>query len=415
MSGTTALLVADSEDPAPELERVLRAEDIGLTKVSAAEFADRPGRLDADVLLVSASLGLQRVALIAQRVALAGASATLLVFPEGEDFRSLEACARGGFDFVVPPYLPGLLRSRMTSCWERWQLTMTVEEMAAAASVREYERDLSIAREIQSGFLPQELPAAPGWEFASRFRPARQVAGDFYDGFELVNGRRLGFVVADVCDKGIGAALFMALIRTLLRHTAEHTGTWSLMDAGTEESAVTADTAVGAGAALPPLLSLGAGPLIQAVLGTNRYMARNHLRQGYFATVFFGVLDPASGALLYINGGHNPPVLVRADGGHELLTPTGPAVGMMPGSAFTLGHTSLQRGDTLFLYTDGVVEARDRAGALFGMDRMTAVAARGGTAAEQLLLEMEDSLSGFVSGAEQSDDITMLALHRRGR
>ncbi|MGW3995022.1 PP2C family protein-serine/threonine phosphatase [Amycolatopsis sp. NPDC004772] len=409
MSGTTALLVADSENPAPELERVLRAEDIGLTKVSAAGFADRPGRLDADVLLVSASLGLQRVALIAQQVAVTGASATLLVFPEGEDFQALEACARGGFDFVVPPYLPGLLRSRMTSCWERWQLTMTVEEMAAAASVREYERDLSIAREIQSGFLPQELPSAPGWEFASRFRPARQVAGDFYDGFELVNGRRLGFVVADVCDKGIGAALFMALIRTLLRHTAEHTGTWSPVDAVPEVAGGPA------GAVLPPLLSLGAGPLIQAVLGTNRYMARNHLRQGYFATVFFGVLDPASGALLYINGGHNPPVLVRASGGHELLTPTGPAVGMMPGSAYTLGHTSLQRGDTLFLYTDGVVEARDRAGALFGMDRMTAVAARAGTAAEKLLLEMEDTLSRFVSGAEQSDDITMLALHRRSR
>ncbi len=409
MSGTTALLVADSEDPAPDLERVLHEENIGLTKVSAAGFADRPGgRVDADVLLVSASLGLQRVALIAQQVALAGASATLLVFPEAGDFRALEACARGGFDFVLPPYLPGLLRSRMTSCWERWQLTMTVEEMAAAASVREYERDLSIAREIQSGFLPQDLPSAPGWEFASRFRPARQVAGDFYDGFELVNGRRLGFVVADVCDKGIGAALFMALIRTLLRHTAEHTGTYAGSD-------VAADSAVGAGPALPPLLSLGAGPLIQAVLGTNRYMARNHLRQGYFATVFFGVLDPVSGALLYINGGHNPPVLVRADGGHELLAPTGPAVGMMSGSAYTLGHTSLQHGDTLFLYTDGVVEARDRAGTLFGMDRMITVAARERTAAEALLLAMDDTLSRFVSGAEQSDDITMLALHRQGR
>ena len=410
MADTTALLVADSESAAPELAEALRAENIDVIRATAAALIDRPALYaDVDVLLVSAALGLQRVALIAQQVALAGRSPALVVFPEG-DFQALEACVRGGFDYVVPPFLPGLLRSRMTSCWERWQLTMTVEEMAAAASVREYERDLSIAREIQSGFLPQELPTASGWEFAARFRPAHQVAGDFYDGFELVNGRRLGFVVADVCDKGVGAALFMALIRTLLRHTAEHTGTWSLLDGGAD---VPVDTAVDAGAALPPLLSVGAGPLIQAVLGTNRYMARNHMRQGYFATLFFGVLEPVSGALLYINGGHNPPVLVRADGGHEFLPPTGPAVGIMPSSVYALGHTSLQRGDTLFLYTDGVTEAREPDGGLFGTDRMIEAIGYPPTSAEGLLRSVDDNLFRFVSTAEQSDDITMLALHRQ--
>ena len=113
----------------------------------------------------------------------------------------------------------------MNSCWERWQLSTTVEEMAALASLRDYERELQIAPR-DPGRLPARIrcPCRDGWEIAAGFRPARQVAGDFYDVFDLVHGRRLAFVVADVCDKGVGAALFMALIRTLLRHTAEHTG-----------------------------------------------------------------------------------------------------------------------------------------------------------------------------------------------
>lgn len=361
-----------------------------------------------DGLLVSASLGLQRVAMLARRFAHLPAPPTTIVFPQ-DDLDALEACVRGGFDYVMPPFLPSLLRSRMSSCWERGQLASAVEDMAAEASLRAYERDLAIAHDIQSGFLPEKLPAPQGWDVASRFRPARQVAGDFYDGFELVDGRRLGFVVADVCDKGVGAALFMALIRTLLRHTAEHTG--AAGDTGDDLAAGAVHMAE-AGASLPPMLSVGAGPLVQAVVATNRYLTRNHLRQGYFATLIFGVLDPASGALLYINGGHNPAVLLRADGSHTLLAPTGPAVGMMLHSSYALGHASLERGDTLLLYTDGVVEARATGGSLFGMDRLLAVMREPVTSAETVLSGIDRALRAHVGGAEQSDDITMLALHR---
>src|SRR5581483_1844988 len=159
------------------------------------------------------------------------------------------------------------------------------------ASLYSYERDLSIAREIQNGFLPEDLPAPAGWEVATRFRPANLVAGDFYDVFELVGGRRLATVVADVCDKGVGAALFMALIRTMLRHTAEQAAGWDLY---TDELPKMASAAEIAGSALAPVLSVGAGPLLQAVSGTNSYMARHHQRQGYFCTVFFAVLEPSS-------------------------------------------------------------------------------------------------------------------------
>lgn len=402
------LVVADSAARMPELVPALAEGGFAVRTatedqvLASGESSDWP-----DGLLVSASLGLQRVAMLARRFAHLPNPPTTIVFPQG-DLGALEACVRGGFDYVLPPFLPSLLRGRLSSCWERGQLASAVEDMAAEASLRAYERDLAIAHEIQSGFLPDKLPAPHGWDVASRFRPARQVAGDFYDGFELVDGRRLGFVVADVCDKGVGAALFMALIRTLLRHTAEHTGASSL--AGTDDAMARVVTSEGA--SLPPMLSVGAGPLVQAVVATNRYLTRNHLRQGYFATLIFGVLDPASGALLYINGGHNPALLLRADGGHTLLSPTGPAVGMMPHSSYALGHANLERGDTLLLYTDGVVEARATDGSLFGMDRLLEVVHAANGSADNTLSDVDIALRAHVGGAEQSDDITMLALHR---
>lgn len=412
MTGSTALVVAELVGRTSELDDALRNEGFEVRHATTSElFAGAAQRDEPDVLLVSASLGLERISRLRHHLAAATGSLTTMVFPDG-DFGALESCVQGGLDYVVPPFLPGLLRTRVTSCNERSRLTMTVEQMTAEASLREYERDLSIAHDIQAGFLPEALPSRTGWEFASRFRPAKQVAGDFYDGFELVNGRRIGFVVADVCDKGIGAALFMALIRTLLRHTAQHAGAWDLMDA---DSSVIADRAAGTGRALPPLLPVGAGPLVQAVVGTNRYMARNHLRQGYFATLFFGVLDPVTGALLYINGGHNPPVVLRTNGERALLAPTGPAVGMLPDSSYTLGHTTLGSEDVLFIYTDGVTEARDPDGTRFGTARMLTVAEQqGGESAETLLDAMDRALGRHVGSAEQSDDITMLAVRRTG-
>lgn len=411
MAVERALVVAEPSATVDELGVALRAASFEVHHNVPADIASPAMAIEApDLLLVSASLGLQRVALLARRFSEGHRAPTTLVFPDS-GIDAVESCVRGGFDYVLPPFRPVLLRGRLSTCAERGQLTTAVEEMAATASLREYERELSIAHDIQAGFLPEALPTPAGWQVAAEFRPARQVGGDFYDVFDLVGGRRLAFVVADVCDKGVGAALFMALIRTLLRHTAEHTGTWDLFD--NDLTLVRNDDA--RNGSLPPLLSIGAGPLIQAVDGTNRYMARNHLRQGYFATMFFGVLDPTSGALLYINGGHNPPVLVRADGEHALLEPTGPAVGILPDSSYSLGNAILHPGDTLFVYTDGVPEARDRRGQLFGMDRTLAVATRPTDTAGDLLGCVDAALRDYVGTAEQSDDITMLALRRTVR
>ena len=154
------------------------------------------------------------------------------------------------------------------------------------------ESELEIARRIQTSFLPAEIPQLPGWEIAARFQPAREVAGDFYDLFPLVQNRRLGLVIGDVCDKGVGAALFMALFRTLIRAFAQQHYTLRWMDALGEDSPVRR-TSTGR----PVLPSTGTSALKNAIELTNNYIANTHSSAHMFATVFVGVLDPSSGLL----------------------------------------------------------------------------------------------------------------------
>ncbi|MBX6384418.1 MAG: PP2C family protein-serine/threonine phosphatase [Microbispora sp.] len=324
----------------------------------------------------------------------------VMVYLDGA-LADLEACVKYGYHYLVPPYRGSLIRTQLMCDVERQRLARVAQEAALAVSLSQYERELRIAREIQEGFLPSDLPRAPGWEIDVRFRPARAVAGDFYDAFPLLQGRRLSVVVADVCDKGVGAALFMALIRTLLRHTAEHAGRWSLFDPPQLTRGVRHES---------PALVPGAAPLLQAMTGTNRYMTSNH--QGYFATVFFGVLDPESGCLLYANGGHNPPLLRRADGRLERLQVTGPAVGLHPDSEFRLAEVRLDPGDMLLAYTDGVTESRDPEGEFYGEDRLSALVRGLDGTSLGLLDRVEADVRAHLRGGEQYDDITMLALRR---
>jgi sigma-B regulation protein RsbU (phosphoserine phosphatase) len=411
MSESTALIVGDESSITRELSGSLQLCGFDTVIATAAEVTGRPAPgFQPDLLLVSAELGLPRIALLGERFAREGQPPTTVVYPEPGDIASLETCVRAGFDYVTPPFAPDLLQARLTTCFERGQLASAVAEMSVAASLQAYERDLIIAHEIQqSGFLPDQLPQPDGWKVDARFRPARIVAGDFYDAFKLVGGRRVALLIGDVCDKGVGAALFMALIRTMLRHTAEQAGGWDMP--GDELAPLSARPYAVTGP-LTPTLSIGAGPLLQAVSGTNSYVARHHRRQGYFCTLFFSILDPASGALVYINGGHNPAVLLRADGSHTLLGPTGPAVGVFANNSFLLDHVSMGPGDQLFLYTDGVTESRDVDGKFFGMDRMLEVVTQPGRAAGELTEAVDEAVRRYTGAAEQHDDITMLALTR---
>jgi phosphoserine phosphatase RsbU/P len=415
------LIVAEPCGSAEELSEALRAGDMEVEYVRPGDLAEpKDDDERPDVILVGASLGLKKVSLLGHHFELGGRVPTTMVFAD-DDAAALEACVTGGFDYIVPPFLPALVQSRMTSSFDRWSLARTVEDMVTERRLREYEKEMSVAHDIQAGFLPGSLPSPDGWEISARFKPARQVGGDFYDVFELINGGRIAFVVADVCDKGLGAALFMSLIRTLLRHTAEHTSHSHFSEDDmtiVEDSTPGAETAVppllsvSGGMSLPPLLSISAGPLVQAVIGTNRYLTRHHLDQGYFATMFFGVLDPESGELVYINGGHNPPVLSRADGSSELLDPTGPAVGMLPDCSYSLGHVCLDPGDALLIYTDGVTDARDSGGKLFGTDRMMVPEIMSGQTAAGLIDALYQGLQDYIGTADQFDDITMVAVRR---
>lgn len=413
MEPVSALVI--SPDPASgaaeELAGALSAAGHGVVSASPdtapGEAARHPG---VDVVLVSSAVPRDEVVRLLDAVDPTGPPVPALVFADrGADRPAdLEGHVAAGLDYLTPPYTPVLVDRRLSARLDG-RRTVPAGVDAALLQVR---HELQIGRDIQRGFLPVHLPCPDGWEITARFEPAHVVAGDFYDVFEIAGGRRIGFLIADVCDKGIGAALFMALIRSLLRHTAEASGSGGLGPGMADlVSSGMSDRGV-AGVYRPLLSTVGAAPLLAAVSGTNAYMTRNHLEQGYFATLFFGVLDPVDGTVVYINGGHNPPVLLRDGDVRTVLEPTGPAVGMFPDSTFTLEMTRLDPGDLLFLYTDGVTEAKDEDGGFFSDERMRrTLCASDGTAAGAVAL-LGRSLTDFRGRADQFDDITMMALRR---
>jgi sigma-B regulation protein RsbU (phosphoserine phosphatase) len=287
------------------------------------------------------------------------------------------------------------------------QINMKVD---AGPDRRTAERELEIGREIQASFLPEELPQVHGWEIASRFEAARLVAGDFYDAFPLSGGKRIGLLIGDVTDKGVGAALFMALFRSLIRAFADQHYSLGWMDVLTSGSDI-----AGRGGSVGKrreLLSTGAPALKNAIDLTNNFIARNHGKTNMFATIFFGLLDPSNGGLIYINGGHEPPLLVGGGRIKATLNPTGPAGGLLPDLNFSIEQVNLDPGDILFAYTDGVVDARNPVGEAFTKDRLSSLIRGIPADASNLLENIYQNLMDHISGAERFDDITMLAVRR---
>ncbi|UQA60864.1 PP2C family protein-serine/threonine phosphatase [Polyangium aurulentum] len=241
------------------------------------------------------------------------------------------------------------------------------------------EREMKIGRLIQAEFLPRDMPSLPGWQVAARFLPARHLSGDFYDVFPLPGGA-VTITIADVCDKGVGAALFMSLVRGLLRaHASRH------RDAATVMSAITQ---------------------------TNDYLADNHGRTAMFTTVFFGVLDPVNGTLEYVNCGHDAPILLRASGEEERLESTGPALGAMRDVEFEPAVVKLELGDMLVAFTDGVTDALDPSERAFGEERFLPFIRKKLSSVTAMLGEIEAALRAHIGTAPQFDDITLLALRR---
>jgi phosphoserine phosphatase RsbU/P len=302
----------------------------------------------------------------------------VIMISASEELETVVRCIElGAEDYLPKPFNPTLLKARVDASLEKKRLRD--RERSHAQSL---ERELEIGRQIQSTFLPEFLPLRPGWEIAARFEPARQCAGDFYDAFDLPGGR-IGLVVADVCDKGVGAALFMALFRTLLRASAGE------------------ERATGAEATLAKTIRL-----------TNDYIAVTHSRANMFATVFFAILDPETGAVAYVNAGHEPPLLFGPGGAMRELLPTGPAVGLFPESQFSIAHETLRAGECLLAYTDGVTEAKGAEG-FFSKERLLALLDPPPTSATALVDSVAEAVSHHTGDRERYDDVTLLAALRR--
>jgi serine phosphatase RsbU (regulator of sigma subunit) len=248
------------------------------------------------------------------------------------------------------------------------------EEMAERQRL---ERELQLAREIQRTFLPSQLPHMPGWELAVAWRAARQVAGDFYDVFELPGGR-MGLVIADVADKGMPAALFMALTRTLMR-----------------AAALEEESPAGALARVNDLLVPDA-------------------QRGMFVTAIYAVLSLETSELAYANAGHYPPLLLRSETGElERFGKGGMALGVLGGVQLEDRVIPLAPGDYVIFYTDGITEAFSPEGDIYGEERLRAtVRAAAADSAQAMLEAIDDAVVTFVGEGSPSDDLTLEVLRR---
>ncbi len=270
--------------------------------------------------------------------------------------------------------------------------------------VRTLERELEIGREIQSHFLPDTLPVIPDWNLSAYFHAAHEVAGDFYDAFEIKSINRIGLVVGDVCDKGVGAALFMTLFRSLIRATALS------MDFNNWSTAP--DASYGRRRENQVPRNRVDECLLDSIQSTNNYIAQTHGGTSMFASVFFAIIDPYTGNLSYINAGHEEPVIFGKQQIKQRLETTGPVVGIFPGARHEIASTKLDHGDSLLIFTDGITEAVSESGEQYSESRlMDTLASYCGTA-DSLLDNIIQSLNNFTKGARQFDDNTILAIHR---
>jgi serine phosphatase RsbU (regulator of sigma subunit) len=274
-------------------------------------------------------------------------------------------------------YDPAMLAELTRQPGEVANFARAFTSMAAEIEAKKRRRDeMQAAAEIQNSILPappsREGPLA-GIDLHAEMHPAREIGGDFYDYF-LIDDQHLALTVADVSGKGIPAALFMAVSRTVLR--------------GGERG----------------------GDMATHMESTNRLLAAENAAR-MFVTAVHGVLDLETGVLRYCNAGHNPPYLLRAAGGCERLPRTGVPFGIDADRAYDVAETTLRPGDALYLYSDGITEAFNPADEPFGSARLeAALEETRGRGAAGIVGHVMARVTDFAAGAEQSDDITSLAL-----
>ena len=261
------------------------------------------------------------------------------------------------------------------------QIASAMHQAKVYAESLDFQRssdELRIAGEIQNTFFPDELPSLPGWEIAVTILPARETSGDFFDFIPLEDGR-LGILIADVTDKGVGPALYMALSRTLIRTYA---------------------------------VEYEADPDV-VFFATNDRILKD-ARANLFVTAFYGILDPVKGEMAYCNAGHNPPYLLRTQNGEiEGLQVTGLPIGFDTDSIWTTNRITIEPGDILLLYTDGIPDAVNEQGEFFDDQRMIDAALdQIGSSALEIQANIIEEVQLFAGNAAQVDDITLIVLTR---
>jgi serine phosphatase RsbU (regulator of sigma subunit) len=239
------------------------------------------------------------------------------------------------------------------------------------------EQELELARSIQQASLSKEVPTLEGWQIAPFYQPAREVGGDFYDFFDLEDGQ-VGVVVGDATGKGVPAALVVSATSSMLRAVARVLG------------------------------SSSPGEVLAQVNET--LSAR--IPQNMFVTCFYAILDPKSATLGYANAGHDLPYLRRSDGDVEELRARGMPLGLMPGMGYEEGEISLAEGNCVLFYSDGLVEAHNPRGEMFGFPRLRELVAEHGEERSLGNFLLEELYTFVGEGWEQEDDITLLTLRR---
>jgi sigma-B regulation protein RsbU (phosphoserine phosphatase) len=286
----------------------------------------------------------------------------------------VKAFSAGGQDYVTKPFQLEEVIARVETHLALHALQQDLEEANQRMA-----QELALAAQVQASFMPGKLPDLPGWELSVSLLPAKLISGDFYDVI-LLPGGELAILIADVVDKGVGAALYMAMSIALLR------------------------TALAEFPDQPDRVCEAVSRQLHGYASGNQ-----------FVTVFLGILHPRSGRLVYSNAGHNPPLLLGAahPDGLVQLKKTGLALGVLEDSTWQCGRAQMERGDALVLYSDGITEAENEGQEFYRLYRLLAVARENaGRPAAALRDAILGSVQQFMGRAEQSDDIALLVVAR---
>jgi len=380
------LVVDDIEDNRDLLTRRLRRE--GYTEIAVATDGEEAlamiGAQVFDLVLLDVMMPKCDGYQVLERLRADGRLLDLpvIVISALNEIDSVVRCIQlGAVDYLPKPFNATLLRARVGASLEQKML-----RDALRAHLNRLEEELDAARKLQMSMVPIVFPAAtqehPIEIFAS-MEPAREVGGDLYDFFPTNDGR-LAFAIGDVSGKGVPAAMHMARTKNLLR--------------------------VVSGLMQPP----GGGTATPAAIVTrvNQELCENNDTM-MFVTLIFGVIDPKSGAIELCNAGHDPPYRLNGAGVAAVETPQGMALGISPTWHYETADFTLEPGEALYLFTDGITEAMDIEDALFGKERLEAALQQTtGRPLDRLIATVAEIVAGFAQGCPQADDITSLAIRR---